>query len=214
MSHGSWCAEHPGEESNQRLEFLGDAVLGMAVAAHVYRTFPTLSEGPFSKIRAGVVNAETLHTVARRLELGDALRLGRGEEVQGGREKPSILADALEAVIGAVYLDGGWGPAEALVLRLLADHIDAAAADPGQEDFKSQLQEITLSTASEVPGYRVVDDGGPDHAKSYTATVTVAGRQWGEGCGRSKKQAEQAAAQDALTRLADGSFAGEAPSDA
>ena len=186
----------------------------MAVAAHVYRTFPTLAEGPFSKIRAAVVNADALHDVARRLELGPVLRLGRGEEVQGGREKASILADALEAVIGAVYLDGGWPAAEALVLRLLADRIEAAAADPGQEDFKSQLQELTLQTASEVPSYHVVDDGGPDHAKTYTATASVAGREWGRGCGRSKKQAEQDAASDALNRLADGMGAGEALTDA
>ena len=186
----------------------------MAVAAHVYRTYPTLAEGPFSKIRAGVVNADTLHVLAQRLEVGSALRLGRGEEVQGGREKPSILADAMEAVIGAVYLDGGWSAAEELVLRLFADRIDEAAADPGQEDFKSLLQELTLQTVSEVPGYRVVDDGGPDHAKNYTATVTVAGREWGRGQGRSKKQSEQAAARDALARLAEDRLSGEGASDA
>lgn len=193
LAHRSWCAEN-GEESNERLEFLGDAVLGLAVTNHIYLTYPGLPEGDLAKLRASVVNAQTLSEVATDLGLGDRVLLGKGEDATGGRMKPSILSDALEAVIGAVYLDGGWIPAEELVMRLLGDRIHDDSSGPGGGDYKTRLQELVARRFEQLPSYRVRGDG-PDHAKSFVADVYVAGVLRGSGEGRSKKQAEQAAAQ-------------------
>jgi ribonuclease-3 len=193
LAHRSWCAETPGHPSNERLEFLGDAVLGLVVTDHVFRSYPDLPEGELAKVRASVVSAAALADVAAELDLGEALLLGKGEDASGGREKPSILADALEAVIGAVYLDRGWDAAAAVVLRLLGDRIAAAAAGPGGQDYKTRLQELSARSFEDVPSYLVVDEG-PDHAQRFFATVIVGGRARGQGEGRSKKQAEQAAA--------------------
>jgi ribonuclease-3 len=193
MAHRSWCAETPGTPSNERLEFLGDAVLGLVVTDHVYRSYPDLPEGELAKVRASVVSAAALADVAAELDLGPALLLGKGEDASGGREKPSILADALEAVIGAVYLDAGWNGAAGVVLGLLGDRIAAAAAGPGGQDYKTRLQELSARSFDDVPSYLVVDEG-PDHAKRFFATVVVGGEARGRGEGRSKKQAEQAAA--------------------
>ncbi len=189
-------------ESNERLEFLGDAVLGLVVTDHVFRTYPDLPEGHLAQVRAAVVNAGALAEVAEELELGRALLLGKGEHASGGREKPSILADAMEAVIGSVYLDGGWEAADALVMGLLATRIAEAAAGPGGHDFKTRLQELAASRYDQLPRYEVVGDG-PDHAKHFTAVVHLAGRPAGSGEGRSKKQAEQAAAKVAWDAIAD-----------
>lgn len=217
MSHRSWCAENPGTCSNERLEFLGDAVLGLVVTDHIYRAYPQLPEGELAKVRAAVVNAGVLAEVAAELDLGAALLLGKGEDASGGREKPSILADAMEAVIGAVYLDGGWEAAYALVMRLLGERIAEAAAGPGGQDFKTRLQELAARHFDQLPRYDVVDEG-PDHAKRFYATVHLAGRARGRGEGRSKKQAEQAAARTAweslTTELARIAAAGEPPPDA
>lgn len=196
LRHRSWCAEHPGHESNERLEFLGDAVLALVVTRELYERFPDLAEGELAKIRASVVSAPALASVARDLELGTALRLGKGEEGTGGRQKLSLLADATEAVLGAVYLDGGLEPARRLILVRFADQIDGAAADPGDQDFKTRLQELVARRFDDVPLYAVGDEG-PDHAKTFHATVWVADRPCGAGEGRSKKQAEQAAAREA-----------------
>lgn len=193
LTHRSWCAEWPGRESNERLEFLGDAVLGLVVTDHVYRTYPALPEGELAKVRATVVSAAALAEVALELGLGDSLLLGKGEDASGGREKPSILADATEAVIGAVYLDGGWAAAAALVLRVLAPRIAEAAVGPGGQDYKTRLQELSARRFETLPRYEVADHG-PDHAKHFSATVWVGDVAWGTGQGRSKKQAEQAAA--------------------
>ena len=193
LAHRSWCAETPGNPSNERLEFLGDAVLGLVVTDHVFRTYPDLPEGELAKVRASVVSAAALADVAAELDLGRALLLGKGEDASGGREKPSILADALEAVIGAVYLDGGWESAADVLLGLLGDRIAAAAAGPGGQDYKTRLQELSARSFEDVPSYVVVDEG-PDHAKRFFATVVLGGRPRGRGEGRSKKQAEQAAA--------------------
>jgi ribonuclease III len=193
VAHRSWCAETPDTPSNERLEFLGDAVLGLVVTDHVYRSYPDLPEGELAKVRASVVSAAALADVAAELDLGPALLLGKGEDASGGREKPSILADALEAVIGAVYLDAGWDGAARVVLGLLGDRIAAAAAGPGGQDYKTRLQELSARSFEDVPSYLVVDDG-PDHAKRFFATVVVGGEPRGRGEGRSKKQAEQAAA--------------------
>jgi ribonuclease III len=175
-------------------------VLGLIVTDHIFRAYPALPEGKLSKVRAFVVSATTLADVAAELELGDALRLGKGEDRSGGREKPSILADAMEAVIGAMYLDGGWEAAEALVLRLLGERIAEASEGPGGQDYKTRLQELAARLFEELPCYQVADEG-PDHAKRFFATVYLADRPHGTGEGRSKKQAEQAAAREAWQNL-------------
>ncbi len=200
MAHRSWCAENPGTGSNERLEFLGDAVLGLIVTAHVYRQYPGLPEGQLAQVRASVVNAEVLAEVAEEIDLGSALKLGKGEDASGGREKPSILSDAMEAVIGAVYLDGGWEASAELVMRLLGERIVEGAAGPGGHDYKTRLQELSARTYDELPRYHHVSEG-PDHAKRFAATVSVNGDAVGRGEGRSKKQAEQAAARMAWERL-------------
>jgi ribonuclease-3 len=200
LAHRSWCAENPGHESNERLEFLGDAVLGLVVTDHIYRMYPALPEGELAKVRASVVSAAALAEVAAELELGDALLLGKGEAASGGREKPSILADALEAVIGAVYLAGGWAAVERLVLDLLGDRISEASEGPGGQDYKTRLQELVARHFTELPRYGIRDEG-PDHAKRFFAEVRVAGQVRGEGEGRSKKQAEAAAARSAWEAL-------------
>jgi ribonuclease-3 len=172
------------------------------VAQHCYLVYPGLPEGSLAKVRAAVVNTAVLAEVAFELDLGGALLLGRGEDVSGGRRKASILANAVEAVIGAVYLDGGWDVASRVVLEILGDRIEQAAAGPGAEDFKTRLQEMVLRRIGELPRYEV-EGTGPDHARRYRATVLVAGAERGVGEGRSKKDAEQAAARVAWAVLAD-----------
>ncbi len=200
MCHRSWCAENPGGPSNERLEFLGDAVLGAVVAEELYRTFPEADEGWLSRARATIVRATTLAETAEGLDLGATIRLGKGEEATGGREKPSILADALEAVIGAVHLDGGRDASRAVVMHLLGDRIRNASGEPGHLDDKSRLQEHVSRVLREVVSYRVTD-AGPEHDKTFTATARISGTAWGEGMGRSKKQAEQLAARAAYEAL-------------
>jgi len=200
MAHRSWCAEHPGTISNERLEFLGDAVLGWVVADLAFRRFLDLPEGALTGVRKGVVNALALADVAEELDLGSFLLLGRGEDAAGGREKPSILSDALEAVLGAVYLEAGWETVERLVMDLLGERIAEASIGPGGQDYKTRLQELAARELETIPSYAVLDDG-PDHAKRFYATVEVAGREYGAGEGRSKKQAEQAAARVAWEAL-------------
>jgi len=200
LVHRSWCAEHPGWRSNERLEFLGDAVLGLVVTDHLFRTYPELPEGELAKVRASVVSAAALAEVAAELDLGASLLLGKGEDGSGGREKPSILADALEAVLGIVYIDGGWPAAERLVLGLLGARVTEAASGPGGQDYKTRLQELSSRRFESLPRYEVVDEG-PDHAKTFDAAVRIDGEVRGRGVGRSKKQAEQAAARDAWQSL-------------
>jgi ribonuclease III len=184
------------------LEFLGDAVLGLAVAEHLYAEFPDMPEAEMSKVRASVVSASALADVAAGLDLGAGLQLGKGEAASGGRDKPSILADALEAVIGAIYRDGGWSSARAVVLDLLADRIYLAAEGPGGHDFKSQLQELAARHFDHLPVYELRGEG-PDHQKRFFARVSLGGQLRGEGEGGSKKQAEQSAAEAAWRRLSD-----------
>ncbi len=203
LTHRSWCAENPGEASNERLEFLGDAVLGLVVTDHIFTSHPEMTEGSLAKLRAAVVSAPTLSAVAAELGVGDALRLGKGEDASGGREKASILADAMEAIIGAVYVDGGLEPARRLVLELFGERITSEAAGPGGPggaDHKTQLQELAARRFDEVPAYELRDEG-PDHAKRFFATVRLGDEVIGEGEGRSKKLAEQAAAGAALDHL-------------
>ena len=201
LAHRSWCAEVAGEESNERLEFLGDAVLGLVVADHLYRSYPDLPEGELAKARAALVSATTLAEVATDVGLGTGLLLGKGEDASGGRHKGSILADAMEAVIGAVYLDGGWEVASAFVLELLGERMDEAALGPGGQDYKTRLQELAARSFEELPRYEVVFEG-PDHSRRFFATVHLGGTARGRGEGRSKKEAEQAAARAAWAELA------------
>ncbi len=200
LTHRSWCAEHAGTPSNERLEFLGDSVLGLAVTDHLFASYPDVAEGQLAKVRASVVSAPTLGAVAREIDLGSELRLGKGEEQSGGRQKQSILADGLEAVIGAVHVDAGWPVARALVLRLLGERIVIAATGPGGEDFKTLLQEHVARRYDDVPAY-VITEEGPDHGKRFFATVLIEGKELGRGMGSSKKQAEQDAARVAWDEL-------------
>jgi len=200
LTHRSFAYENGGLPTNERLEFLGDAVLGVIVTETLYRAHPELSEGRLAKLRAAVVNAKALADVARTIGLGDHVKLGRGEETTGGRTKPSILSDTVEAVIGAVYLSGGFESARGLVLRLF-DPLMAAAARLGAGlDWKTSLQELTAEHGLGVPEYVIADDG-PDHAKTFTARVRLAGGSYGHGTGRSKKEAEQQAAETAYGEL-------------
>ena len=200
LSHRSWCSEHRGRASNERLEFLGDAVLGLVVAEHTFRGFPELSDGMLSKVRASVVNAHALAEVAAELGVSDHLRLGKGEDASGGRNKVSILADTMEALIGAVYQDAGLDPARNLVLSLLEARIAVAVGEPGESDHKSRLQEVAVRLGKGVPRYDL-EGFGPDHSRRYLATVYVAGQHLGTGEGRSKKDAEQVAAHVACESL-------------
>lgn len=203
LTHRSYAYEHGGLPPNERLEFLGDSVLGVVVTDHLYREHPTLPEGQLAKLRASVVNMNALAGVARGLGdggLGAYLLLGRGEELTGGRDKASILADGLEAVIGAVYLEHGLEPARDLVHRLF-DKLMAEAPQRGAGlDWKTSLQELTAAAGLGVPEY-LVDESGPDHRKEFTATVVVAGNSYGAGDGRTKKEAEQKAAETAYNEL-------------
>jgi len=200
LSHRSWCSEHGGRASNERLEYLGDAVLGLIVAEHTFRVHPELSDGMLSKVRASVVNAHVLAEVAVELGIAEHLRLGKGEDASGGRTKVSILADTMEAVIGAVYLDAGLDTTRELVLSMLVTRITAAVGEPGESDHKSRLQEEAVRLGLGVPRYDL-EGFGPDHARRYLATVYVAGQRLGTGEGRSKKDAEQVAAQAACGSL-------------
>lgn len=199
LTHRSWVAEHPGSQSNERLEYLGDAVLGWVVADLVYRRFTDLDEGSLTDLRKRVVNAEALAGMAADIGLGDHLRLGRGEDAGGGRTKVSILSDALEAVIGAVYLDGGADQAFVVVERLIGDRLDEVS---GVEDLdlKSALQETAARLGLPAPHYEVVSDG-PDHRKRFCAVVHIGAERFGDGIGTSKKHAEREAARIALADL-------------
>ncbi|RYE76040.1 MAG: ribonuclease III, partial [Myxococcales bacterium] len=200
LMHRSYAYENGGLPTNERLEFLGDSVLGVVITETLYRTWPDLSEGHLAKIRAAVVNARALADVGRTIGLGQHIHLGKGEEATGGRDKASILSDTVEAVIGAIYLTGGLENA-ARVIHLLFDPVLAAAADLGAGlDWKTSLQELCANNDFGVPEY-VIEDEGPDHAKTFTARVRVADQLYGNGTGRSKKEAEQQAAQTAYTEL-------------
>jgi len=201
LAHRSWCGEQEGgAPSNERLEFLGDAVLGLVVAGYTYDHFRDFAEGKLAKVRSAVVNARVLADVAGRLGVGEVLLLGRGEEGSGGRTKASILADAFEAILGAVYLDAGWEAARQLVLRELGEAIERAGEEPDDFDHKSRLQEKAVRDGVGTPRYVVVGSG-PDHDRAYVAEVFLGGTLWGTGVGRSKKDAEQQAARAAWEEI-------------
>ena len=200
LTHRSYAYEQGGLPTNERLEFLGDAVLGLVVTDHLYTRHPDLPEGQLAKLRAAVVNMNALAAVSRRLGLGEWLLLGRGEEATGGRDKASILADGLEALIGAVYIACGLDDCRALVHRLFDEMMEHAATRGASLDWKTSLQELTAAQLLGVPEYAVTESG-PDHEKSFIATALIAGQPWGTGEGRSKKEAEQRAAESAWTAL-------------
>src|SRR5450631_4686729 len=199
LTHRSYAYENGGLPTNERLEFLGDSVLGVIITETLYRLYPDLPEGQLAKLRAAVVNMRALADVARALGLGAFIRLGRGEESTGGRDKSSILADGLEALIGAVYVDGGLSLATELVHRLFDPLIAEAARLGAGLDWKTSLQELSAAQLLGVPYYEVTESG-PDHEKVFEAAVRVGGTVFGTGSGRSKKEAEQQAAEEAWNR--------------
>ena len=203
LSHSSYANEHrsAGLRSNERLEFLGDSVLGFVTAEFLFLQHPDLPEGDLTRIRAALVCEQSLYEVARKLDLGRYLKLGRGEEAGGGRERTSILADATEAVFAAVYLDGGIGAASTLIHRVLLDAEKEEVVEERRRDYKTALQELVQRQADQVLTYRMIGDEGPDHDKTFLAEVLLNGTQVGTGSGHSKKEAEQSAAKAALRKL-------------
>jgi ribonuclease III len=201
MSHRSWCAENPGHESYERLEFLGDAVLGWVTADAAFRRFQEMSEGQLTGIRKGVVNTVALAELAVELGIGPYIKLGKGEAAAGGSSKPSILADAMEALIGAIYLDLGSAVAYDFVASRIADRVELTAERLDELDFKTTLQELLAGAGMAPPLYNITEQG-PDHQKRFFATVSVGGTVLGAGEGRSKRSAEQSAAAAATRTLA------------
>jgi ribonuclease III len=212
LTHKSYVNEHREESGladNERLEFLGDAVIDLAVSHRLMERFPSAKEGDLSKMRAAVVDEQGLSEMARALGLGELLRLGRGEELTGGRQKASLLADAMEAVVAAVFLGAGLQPVLTIVDRFLGEAFARAASGTLDRDYKTQLQELAQSRLRSTPRYRVVAEHGPDHSKIFEVETDLRGEVLGRGAGRSKKDAEQAAARLALDLL--GRRFGDAP---
>ena len=202
LTHRSYAYESGGIPTNERLEFLGDSVLGIVITENLYRRFPDLPEGRLAKLRSAVVSMNALAEVARTIDLGDFVMIGKGEEVTGGREKNSILADTFEAIIGAIYLQHGMGKTTEVLLDLMSPFIDHAEQLGAGLDWKTSLQELATSFNLGVPEY-LSSESGPDHAKEFIAVCVIAGRELGQGEGRSKKQAEQRAAAAAYVLLED-----------
>lgn len=203
LYHSSYANEHRslGIHSNERLEFLGDAVLGLVTADYLFRKHPDLPEGDLTRIRAALVCEESLHEVAQSLDLGSYLKLGKGEEAGGGRHRASILADATEAVFAAVYLDGGITAASELIHRVLLDVEREEVVEERRRDYKTLLQEHIQRKAGQELTYCMVREEGPDHAKTFVTEVRLNGTAIGEGSGHSKKESEQMAAKSALEKL-------------
>lgn len=195
LVHRSHASEWGRDDSYERLEFLGDAVLQLAVTDYLYATYPGLAEGEMAKVRAAVVNERTLATIARLIGVTDAVMLGRGEELTGGRDKDSILSDVVESLLGALYLEAGYETTREIIVERWGPLIDDRAADPGRRDYKTRLQE-SLARQGLRPIYEV-EESGPEHAKRFTARVLADGRVLGTGSGTSKKRAQQQAAEQA-----------------
>ena len=203
LAHSSYVNENPDftPASNERLEFLGDAVLGLVVAERLYQLFPQFTEGQMTRLRAALVRRETLARMAQTIGLGDHLYLGKGEEASGGRQKPLNLAGAIEAVIGAIFLDQGLAQARDFTLRLLETDLSEAVARGDSVDYKSELQELTQAREQQTPTYHVIESTGPEHDKRFTVEVRVGDTLLGWGSGKSKKAAESEAARAALEKL-------------
>ncbi len=199
LTHSSYANEHRCQ-SNERLEFIGDSVLGMVVAMHLYKTFPTLPEGKMTRMRAELVCEQSLWEVADKLSFGSYLRLGKGEALTGGRQRHSILADCVEAVIAALYIDGGFDVAKAFIDRHILSKLDAQQGI-NSGDSKTRLQELIQRQPGHSIVYAVLSESGPDHMKSFVAAVSLDGREIGRGQGHTKKEAEQNAAAEALKGL-------------
>jgi len=203
MSHSSYANEHRAEHlnSNERLEFLGDSVLGFVAAEFLFAQHPDLPEGDLTRIRAALVCEQSLYEVAKKLNLGRFLKLGRGEEAGGGRERTSILADATEAMFAAVYLDGGIGQASALIHRVLLEAEREEAVEERRRDYKTALQELVQRQSDQILTYYLIGEQGPDHNKTFVSEVRLNGVPMSKGEGHSKKEAEQAAARTALETM-------------
>ncbi len=201
LTHSSYANENRknGAECNERLEFLGDSVLGMIVASYLYKTYPELPEGQMTRFRAELVCERSLHRVAEELGLGEYIRLGKGEEQGGGKTRPSILADAVEAVIAAVFIDGGFIAAKGIIDRFILTR--ASAVKTMSADYKTRLQEYLQREGAQEITYRMTGESGPDHMKTFSAEVCLNGKVLGSGEGHSKKEAEQAAARSAIEAL-------------
>ena len=201
LTHKSWVNEHPGVRgSNERLEFLGDAILEFIVSKHLYDKFPNKEEGYLTALRSNLVNTINLAEIAKGLGLGDALYLSKGEEEGGGRQNPSLLANSVEAIIGAIYFDAGIKAAEEFIEQNLISGLAQKVSEP-LKDAKSRLQELVQAKGPAAPRYEVVKEQGPDHAKKFTVEVLVEGKLVGRGVGTNKGRAEQAAAEKALEKL-------------
>ncbi len=203
LTHSSYVNEHPedGVGDNQRLEFLGDAVLDFVTGAWVYCHYADFDEGRMTRLRAALVRTETLAQLARQVRIGEAMRLGHGEEEAGGRERDANLCDAFESVVGALYLDGGMAAVENFVEPLIGPVAEATLAAAADQDAKSRLQEWSQAESGVTPRYRIVAEQGPDHAKTFVAEVLLGKQAVGQGAGRSKQAAEQSAAQAAWESL-------------
>ncbi len=201
LTHSSYINENPGLESNERLEFLGDAVLGLVVAQTLYENFPDLEEGDLTKLRAAVVRRDALSRLAETIHLGEYLLLGKGEEAGGGRDKSLNLAGALEAVIGAIYLDRGEDVARRFILHLIEDELKQVLSRQGETDYKTELQEVMQSRRHITPTYRLVEATGPDRCRVFTVEVLSGVTVMGVGSGRNKKAAEREAAHAALAQI-------------
>lgn len=201
LSHRSYSFEKELPETNEKLEFLGDSVLNLTVTEYIYHKFPSLNEGDLAKLRANVVNANFLAEIAQKLHVGECLLMGKGAEQTGGRTRVSILGDALEAIIGALYLDQGMDAAKNFILRNFKDLIDERASLGEFGDPKTRLQELVMARYGNIPRYRTVDEFGPVHDRNFVVKVYINDEVWGRGVGKSKKKAEQEAAKEALLKF-------------
>lgn len=204
LTHRSYCNEHPKAENNERLEFLGDAVLEYLMSKELFKRFPKEPEGVLTAMRSKLVQTKSLYNVAQKLDLGPHLRLSKGEEKSGGRENPALLENAVEALIGAIYMDQGMSNARKFLGEFLFPEIENLSTD-NLKDPKSLFQELVQSEGMSTPTYEVVDEEGPDHDKVFTVTLMVDGEEWGRGTGPSKQKAQTAAAKAGLLRLEESS---------
>lgn len=201
LTHSSYAYENDSEDFNEKLEFLGDAVLGLVVTEHIYNRYPDMNEGKLAKLRASLVNASMLADLSEKLKIGSFLLMSNGAEQAGGRANRSILSDCLEAVIGAIYLDQGYDVTKEFILGLMKDEIKERAGKKILGDVKSTLQELTMAKWGELPEYKINNQGGPDHQPVFAAEVFINGKIFGSGLGKNKKQAEKVAAGEALKEI-------------
>jgi ribonuclease III len=201
LTHKSYANENRVPAHNERLEFLGDAVLNLEISEYLMKACPDSTEGDLSRLRASVVSEPALAAIAREIGLGAYIRLGRGEEQTGGRDKDSLLANCLEALIASVYLDAGKNVAESFVIHFFEEAIKKSCGARGTLDYKTELQELCQERLKQLPEYRIVSETGPDHQKQFTVELLVKGEVYGSGIGKSKKDAEQKAAKEALDKF-------------